>query len=118
MYLYRGKDIKSREQLKETCLRIIQGGTHSEIYDILPHLRILRSDSFLPPLLELLREGNTDQKAAAALRKINSVINTYPVGLLKYKRRSRLQIDQMTDQFRFIRLSFPFRLCLPSHPHR
>jgi len=67
MDLYRGKDIRSRDELRETCLKIIKRGSHAEIYDILPHLRILRSSSFLAPLLELLREGNTDQKAAAAM---------------------------------------------------
>jgi HEAT repeat protein len=67
MYLYRGKDIKSKEQLRETCLKIIQRGSHADLYDILPHLRILRSPSFLAPLLDLLKEGNTDQQAAAAM---------------------------------------------------
>jgi len=67
MYLYRGKDIKGRDELRETCLSIIESGSHPEIYNILPHLRILRSPDFLEPLLELLREGNTDQKAAAAM---------------------------------------------------
>jgi HEAT repeat protein len=67
MYLYRGKDIKSRDELRDTCLDIIKRGSHSELYDILPHLRILRSPFFLEPLLELLRKGNTDQKAAAAM---------------------------------------------------
>jgi HEAT repeat protein len=67
MYLYRGKDIGGRQELKETCLQIIRGGAHSEIYDILPHLRIVRSPEFLPPLLELLNDGNIDQKAAAAM---------------------------------------------------
>jgi len=67
MFLYRGKDIKSRDELKETCLKIIKQGSHNEIYDILPHLRILRSSSFLEPLLQLLRTGNIDQKAAAAM---------------------------------------------------
>lgn len=67
MYLYRGKEIKSRDELRETCLSIIEKGSHSELYDILPHLRILRSHSFLPPLLKLLREGNIDQKTAAAM---------------------------------------------------
>jgi len=67
MYLYRGKDIRSRDELRETCLGIIKRGSHAEISDILPHLRILRSPSFLEPLLKLLREGNLDQKSVAAM---------------------------------------------------
>jgi len=67
MDLYRGKDIRSRDELRDTCLEIIRSGSHLEIYDILPHLRILRSPAFLDPLLELLNEGNRDQKAAAAM---------------------------------------------------
>ena len=67
MYLYRGKDIKGRDELKKTCLNIIRRGYHNEIIDVLPHLRILRSPAFQEPLLELLDKGNHDQRVAAAM---------------------------------------------------
>lgn len=67
MNLYRGKDIGSPEQLREKCLAVIEKGSHQEIYEVLPHIRILRSPAFEPPLIRLLRTGNHKQKAAAAM---------------------------------------------------
>lgn len=67
MSLYRGQDIGSPEQLREKCLAIIEKGSHQEIYEVLPHIRILRSPDFEPPLIRLLKTGNHKQKAAAAM---------------------------------------------------
>jgi len=77
MNLYRGKDIGSPEQLREKCLAIIEKGSHQEIYDVIPHIRILRSPAFEAPLVRLLRTGNHKQKAAAAmaLGSLNSATN-------------------------------------------
>lgn len=66
MDLYRGKEIGSRERLKDTCLKLIGGGKPEDIYHILPHLRLLRSPEFFPSLARLLGEGNGEQRSAAA----------------------------------------------------
>lgn len=65
--MYRGKDIENREKLVETCLRIFERGDEKELFEILPHISIVRSPSFVGPLLRLLKEGNRDQKEFAAL---------------------------------------------------
>lgn len=66
MYLYRGKEIGSREKLAETCLAIIQEGAVGTLYDIIPHIRILRTPAFFEPLVKLMRGGSNEQKAVAA----------------------------------------------------
>lgn len=65
MGLYRGQDMGGRRRLTAACLEILEGGSPSEIYDILPHIRILRSDSFLEPLLRLLTSAEPDRQRAA-----------------------------------------------------
>lgn len=65
--MYRGKDIENREKLIETCLQIIEGGDEKELFEILPHISIVRSPSFIDPLLRLLKEGNREQQEFAAL---------------------------------------------------
>lgn len=67
MHLYRAKDIGDREQLKETCLRIIRNGNAGELLRILPHISILRPPELVEPLLNLLHIGTNAQKEAAAL---------------------------------------------------
>lgn len=67
MYLYRGKDIGGRERLIETCRKIIHSGSAEQLYDIIPHIRVLRDTSLLEPLKDLLREGNPEQRSAAAM---------------------------------------------------
>lgn len=67
MFLYRAKEIGNRERLRETCLKIIERGDYDQIVEILPHIRIIRSDIFYGPLIGLLSHGTFDQKAAAAL---------------------------------------------------
>lgn len=66
MYLYRGKEIGSREKLAETCLAIIEEGAVGTLYDIIPHIRILRAPDFFAPLVSLLKSGSNEQKAVAA----------------------------------------------------
>ena len=67
MYLYRAKEIGSKDRLNGICLKIIDRGDYDQILAILPHIRILRSEDFFNPLIKLLDEGETDQKTAAAL---------------------------------------------------
>jgi len=67
MYLYRAKEIGNKDRLKETCLKIIKRGDYDEIVGILPHIRILRCGEFFDPLTQLLTDGRSDQKTAAAL---------------------------------------------------
>jgi len=67
MYLYRTKEIGNRDRLNEICLRLIERGDSDQLYEILPHLRIIRSPLFFDPLIRLFTEGNLDQKAVAAL---------------------------------------------------
>jgi hypothetical protein len=66
MYLYRGEEIGNRERLTDICLKIILSGESDRVYDILPHIRVLRSPRFFQPLLQLLADGKPDQKEAAA----------------------------------------------------
>lgn len=66
MYLYRGENIGNRERLTDTCLRVILSGDSEKIFDILPHIRVLRSNRLLRPLVELLAQGRLEQKVAAA----------------------------------------------------
>ena len=65
--LYRGKDIGSREQLIQTCLRIVETGTEEERNLILPHISVIRSKRYLPPLLKLLQSSDSVEKEFAAL---------------------------------------------------
>ena len=66
MFLYRGKDIGGRAKLTDTCLKIISEGDAEGILDILPHIRVLRSPEFFQPLVELLSNGKSEQRSAAA----------------------------------------------------
>lgn len=65
--MYRGQDMGSRERLLQTCLEIIQEGSPRKIYDVLPHISILRSPQLVDPLLKLLEQGEPSQKEVAAL---------------------------------------------------
>lgn len=67
MFLYRGKDIGGRQNLITTCLDIIRRGDSKELYEIVPHVRLLRAPEFLDPLLELLSSGSVEQKTAVAM---------------------------------------------------
>ncbi|GAB4130119.1 MAG: hypothetical protein Kow001_24070 [Acidobacteriota bacterium] len=66
LFLYRGKDIGGRDKMADVCLELIGRGDSEEIYDILPHIRVLRSPRFFQPLVNLLESGDPGQKAAAA----------------------------------------------------
>ena len=66
MFLYRGKNIGGHGKLSDTCLQIISEGEVDLIYEILPHIRVVRSREFYAPLVKLLNGGNYDQRAAAA----------------------------------------------------
>ena len=63
-------------------------------------------------LARFCRKKRSCQNAAPALMKMNSVMNTYPVGLLKYIRRSRLATARIT-----LRLGLPIIARAPSSSH-
>lgn len=65
--MYRGKDIENREKFVQTCLQIFESGTEKQLYAVLPHISVVRSPSFVEPLLKLLRTGSLDQKEFAAM---------------------------------------------------
>lgn len=65
--MYRGKDIGGREKLIQTCLKILVEGKAKKLYEVLPHISIVRSPLFLEPLLKLLKSGNRNQKEFAAV---------------------------------------------------
>lgn len=65
--LYRGKDIGSREQLIQTCLRVVESGTEDERNRILPHMSVIRARRYLAPLLKLLQSADLAEKEFAAL---------------------------------------------------
>lgn len=56
-----------RKQLIQHCLEILEEGDEGQIYEILPHLRIVRSPTFLAPLLRLLETGSGNQVEFAAM---------------------------------------------------
>jgi HEAT repeat protein len=66
MFLYRGKNIGGQGKLSDTCLQIISDGEAELIYEILPHIRVVRAKEFFDPLVKLLNDGSYDQRAAAA----------------------------------------------------
>ena len=65
--MYRGKDIGGREKLIQTCLSILLEGKAKKLYEVLPHISVVRSPLFLEPLLKLLQSGNRNQKEFAAI---------------------------------------------------
>jgi HEAT repeat protein len=64
--MYRGQDIGDRDQLIQTCLQIIEKGGEKELYGVLPHISVVRSPSFVEPLLQLLKSGDSSRKEFAA----------------------------------------------------
>ena len=67
MYLYRGKEIGSWKRLTAICLRIIETGSPEEISNILPHIRVLRDQSFFDPLVRRLQDSDKELKIVSAL---------------------------------------------------
>ncbi len=67
MYLYRGKEIGNWKRLTAICLKIIETGSPEEISDIIPHIRVLRDESFFDPLVRHLRDSDVELKMMAAL---------------------------------------------------
>ena len=65
--MYRGKDIGGREKLIQTCLSILVEGKDKKLYEVLPHISIVRSPLFFEPLLQLLQSGTRNQKEFAAV---------------------------------------------------
>ena len=65
--LYRGKDIGSREQLIQTCIRVVETGSAEERYRILPHMSVIRARRYLTPLLKLLQSSDLAEKEFAVL---------------------------------------------------
>ncbi len=64
--MYRGQDIGDRDQLIQTCLQIIEKGNENELYGVLPHISVVRSPSFVEPLLQMLKSGDHPRKEFAA----------------------------------------------------
>lgn len=65
--MYRGQRIENRKKLIDTCLRLLESGTEQQLYEILPHMSVVRSPAFVEPLLKLLKTGTLRQKEFAAL---------------------------------------------------
>ena len=65
--MYQGDDIGTCQKLVETCLEIFKAGKKPELYEVLPYIGVVRSPSFLQPLLDLLESGNQDQIEFAAV---------------------------------------------------
>ena len=63
----RGQDLGDYGQMVRTCLGIFSHGTEEQLYEILPHIGILRSPLFLKPLLSLLKSGKSYQQEFAAV---------------------------------------------------
>lgn len=67
MYLYRGKEIGNWKRLTAICLRIIETGSPEEISNIIPHIRVLRDESFFNPLVKHLQGSDKELKIVSAL---------------------------------------------------
>jgi len=65
--MFLGEHIASKEKLIQACLEILQEGKRNELYSVLPYIGVVRSPSFLPPLLELLQSGRREQQEFAAV---------------------------------------------------
>ena len=65
--MYRGQDIGDLQQLESKCLSILQEGSVEALYDILPHLSVIRSRSFRFPVEKLLESSNRDKKQFAVI---------------------------------------------------
>ena len=65
--MYRGQDIGDREELIQTCLTILSQGKEKQLYEVLPHISIVRSPSFFEPLLKLLESDKRYQQEFAAV---------------------------------------------------
>jgi hypothetical protein len=60
--MYRGKDIGGREKLIQTCLSILIEGQAKKLYEVLPHISVVRSPLFLEPLLKLLQNPGIETR--------------------------------------------------------
>ena len=65
--MYRGQDIGDREELIQTCLAVLDQGKEKQLYEVLPHICVVRSPSFFEPLLKLLESGKRYQQEFAAV---------------------------------------------------
>ncbi len=65
--MYRGQDIGDLQQLESKCLSILLEGSVEALYDILPHLSVIRSRSFRQPVEKLLESSNRDKKQFAVI---------------------------------------------------
>jgi len=65
--MYRGQDIGDREELIQTCLKVLRQGKEKPLYAVLPHLSVLRSPTFFEPLLKLLESGKRYQQEFACV---------------------------------------------------
>lgn len=65
--MYRGQDLGDREELIQTCLRVLSHGKEKQLYAVLPHLSVVRSPSFFEPLLKFLESGKHYQQEFAAV---------------------------------------------------
>jgi HEAT repeat protein len=65
--MYRGQDIGDREELVQTCLAILSRGIEKQLYEVLPHISVVRSPAFFEPLLKLLESGKRYHQEFAAV---------------------------------------------------
>ena len=65
--MFLGEHIASKEKLIQACLEILQEGKRNELYSVLPYIGVVRTPSFLPPLLELLQSNRREQQEFAAI---------------------------------------------------
>ena len=65
--MYRGKDIGTKEELIETCQRLLLRGNSESLFSILPHISLLRCRSFLKPLSQLLASRFHNKQIFAAM---------------------------------------------------
>ena len=65
--MYRGKDIGSKDELIETCHRLLLKGDSETLFSILPHISLLRCRSFLKLLSRLLGSRVRSKQIFAAM---------------------------------------------------
>ena len=65
--MYRGKDIGSKDELIETCHRLLLKGDAESLFSILPHISLLRCRSFLKPLSRMLGSRVRSKQIFAAM---------------------------------------------------
>ncbi len=65
--MYRGQDIEDRGGLVRVCLAVLSQGKEKQLYEVLPHICVVRAPSFFEPLLKLLESEKRYQQEFAAV---------------------------------------------------